>query len=469
MLMRVLRTVCIAGGAGLMMAAPALSVPIDRYVTVQPVQVCDDNGQNCAALPASLQLGATTGVPTDTFANKIWSNASAGTGGIGLTFLPVITLNETDYLQTNVSNNSLTDEVRQLTRTPRPGIDPTSATINLFIVNQLVPTDFSGIVYGFGYINGNGVAVTSNARLDTIAHEIGHNFGLDHGGVFGAGTDRRNLMQNGGGSFPRIVPQSILDVTTSPAPNTVNTDRLTSTQINKARQPLFTVNLAHATATRNLTSSGCVMGGDSDFGYSCIDIRMDAVPQTNEALRNIKFRFLPGTDIDLLQTENLVGLNSATATQATLADGTVEVTVTFASGDFRPNDSLMLRLASVGSPSFCDGTCYLAVNDPLSVTFNFTSGFSSTGFYDNGQASSHNPGPLSFDDPNDPLLTEFLTWDPLLLANVNDPNGNRFIPFVDTFQIEVDVAEPTTLILLVSALVLLLASSRRQRSAGARA
>ena len=33
---------------------------------------------------------------------------------------------------------------------------------------------------GFGYINGNGAVVDAAARLDTIAHELGHVVGLDH-------------------------------------------------------------------------------------------------------------------------------------------------------------------------------------------------------------------------------------------------------------------------------------------------
>jgi hypothetical protein len=54
--------------------------------------------------------------------------------------------------------------------------------INMFFVNTIN----NGALYGFGWLNNNGVAVGANVfsssqpRFDTMSHELGHNLALDH-------------------------------------------------------------------------------------------------------------------------------------------------------------------------------------------------------------------------------------------------------------------------------------------------
>ena len=71
-----------------------------------------------------------------------------------------------------------------------PGVPVASqaTALNMFFVNTLVPPT-AGTLYGFSWINNNGIAIGSNTffppfpltpRFDTLAHEIGHNLALDH-------------------------------------------------------------------------------------------------------------------------------------------------------------------------------------------------------------------------------------------------------------------------------------------------
>jgi hypothetical protein len=60
----------------------------------------------------------------------------------------------------------------------------------MFFVNSLTAgTGVSTPLYGFGFVNGSGIAISANtfsfvstvpSRWDTLAHEIGHNLGIDH-------------------------------------------------------------------------------------------------------------------------------------------------------------------------------------------------------------------------------------------------------------------------------------------------
>jgi hypothetical protein len=100
-----------------------------------------------------------------------------------------------------------------------PTQDPT--VINMFFVGELMaPPDQVGTLYGFSWINNNGIAISastfSNARFDTLAHELGHNLALTHAG-YGAGMPP-NLESAGccnpDGSDLRTEPSSTSDALT---------------------------------------------------------------------------------------------------------------------------------------------------------------------------------------------------------------------------------------------------------------
>lgn len=209
-----------------------------RFVSIQPIQVCDDFGLFCADL--ALFEEAT---------RKIWAQAS-----IDVSFLAPNRLNASRFL--TIDNQ---DEFAELSFAGGAGAfgrNPlstrTSGPINMWFVENIFA--FEGFeTLGLAWIDQNGVVISDKiqdfndgiGRLDTVAHEIGHNLGLTHQG-FGSGG-ANNLMTEG---FARNVPSSLDDIT----PDGARLDRLTNAQIDFARASTLT------RSTPALTSGGGPVG-----------------------------------------------------------------------------------------------------------------------------------------------------------------------------------------------------------------
>jgi hypothetical protein len=185
-----------------------------RFLSVQPIQVCNDFGIFCADLAL---FEAET--------KKLWAQAD-----IQVDFLAPVRLNGTRFLTIDSQ-----DEFAELSFSGGTGAfgrhpfsTRTAGPINMWFVDRI----FDGLVesLGWAWIDQNGVVISDNIldlnRRDTVAHEMGHNLGLTHSN-FGAGPSN-NLMSDGS---VRNVPTSVNDIT----PDGNNLGQLTARQVDYAR------------------------------------------------------------------------------------------------------------------------------------------------------------------------------------------------------------------------------------------
>lgn len=195
-----------------------------RFVNIQPIQVCDDLGLICADLATFEEA-----------TRKIWAQAN-----LDVSFLAPNRLNASRFLTIDSQ-----DEFAELSFAGGAGAfgrNPfstrTSGPISLWFVESIFPYEGADTL-GLGWIGQNGIVINDDilafnngvGRLDTVAHEIGHNLGLTHED-FGAG-DANNLMTDGG--F-RNSPSTLDDIT----PDGANLDRLTNRQIEIVRDSPLT-------------------------------------------------------------------------------------------------------------------------------------------------------------------------------------------------------------------------------------
>jgi hypothetical protein len=172
-------------------------------ITVQPIRVCDNGGSACANASGQLY---------EAYTDKIWAQA-----GIDVLFLPWVVLDNSSYL--SVGSESLGNLFL---------LANYANTISMFFVHEIASCASATAAYGCSELGGDDIAIAdlifSENRVDTIAHEIGHNLGLSHCNSSGCGSD--SLEYSGG----RKIPTSLNDV----APDGKRWDKLSDAEIAKA-------------------------------------------------------------------------------------------------------------------------------------------------------------------------------------------------------------------------------------------
>jgi hypothetical protein len=365
------------------LALPVISVnkaqsqTIDRYITIQPIQVCNDSGANCAI---------TNFFEPET--DKIWSQA-----GIDFAFLPLMQFNNTAFL--TIDNYA---EFTSLIDGSGHGQNSNSTTLNMWFLNTL-PAAPKRITFGQARaIPANGVVIAGAtfdySRLDTIAHELGHDLGLCHNqtdapscnGQIGAG-DALNLMTKGD---DRTTPSSINDI----VPDGGMTDQLTTAQNNIARSSVFTNEIPEVI----VSTMGSTPFDTDDFFHIGFNNGSTGITLNTLTLNLSSVNAFfdptntpPGTDSSPFLTSSLNGLSSSDISVSGLFDGSQAITLNFLPGSFAAGDSFNFGV-DIDLFSNIDG--FGATPEELegaTFTFGFSDGYNVTSALDQFIASSHLP------------------------------------------------------------------------------
>lgn len=209
-------------------------MPIDKTLTINVFNVCESNGSNCAS----------TGFASDLFyaaaTNAIWSQA-----GISISYNYKGAINNS--LFTSIDDSAGSGHGFWDLQKTYGYADYSNNIVDMFLVNDIN----HGAAYGEGWLNAAGLVMDIDmimnygsgnpayplGRIDTMAHELGHNLGLvptydpEYAGSYDPGHSNKPYELMASGTI-RDVPGTIADV----YPNGEGLDQLSSFQISIARR-----------------------------------------------------------------------------------------------------------------------------------------------------------------------------------------------------------------------------------------
>jgi hypothetical protein len=387
------------------LAGQASAIPIDKYFVVNPIRVCNNAGAACTT--ANTYAAET---------QKIYAQA-----GVGAVFLPTTQINNTAALSVpSVTNLNIAGN----------GQSADASTINMWFAQNM--PNASGTLFGEAYVGGNGVAINSSAvnsfnggigRLDTVAHELGHNFGLGHTD-FGAGG-ANNLLTAGS---VRNIPGGLGDI----MPDGAKLDQLSAAQVTKLRSspfmrevPKVTVDINGSTPFSTNNFFRILFNSGANFLKKLI-INLGPVGAFFDPTNTI-----PGSSGSPFTLSGLNGLAASDITVSGNTDGSQSLTLTFADNAFLAGDSFAF---GIDIDKFSCIDCFGATPAELAgslFSFSFSDGYGATA------AMS---GTSFMADSTDiesilPFDTSLLATPPGFVAPVGvlDPSDPVVVPEPDSF------------------------------------
>jgi hypothetical protein len=308
--------------AAAMIAASGMTLAtaqVQYFINVQPIDVCSSDGTGCAPIAGP---GAQIGFVDPNTGQDI-TRAIFNQFGIDVSFLPVAQYNAPDSSLQNLqvipgaTPGQLTSPTFQNLSNqlaisqglpPNPntfnvplGSDPHA--INMLFVSGLQPAQgVTGVLYGFSWIGNNGVSIGANTfgavtprgtllpRPDTLAHELGHDLGLDHP-TDNPGQPANNLMSMG--SIPRTEPLAGNGLPSVSLITSQQADQLNSAQIAQIINPNGAVDangnpilnpFLNPIPLVNTTASDPILAG---FNFN---VSFDKAGRPNESLRQLTLR-----------------------------------------------------------------------------------------------------------------------------------------------------------------------------------
>jgi hypothetical protein len=326
------------------------TTPLQFYVAVQPIVVCATNGSGCAPFNTSSKIGnpggATSTTPIgfiDSASGHDVTRAILNQVGIDVAWSPIRQYNNTifqtihittgstgtglassDFLSLSQQDAISTGTVPNPTNPPGVPVGSQANIVNMFFVNSLVPPPgISGALYGFSWLNNNGIAIGSNTffppfplgpRFDVLAHEFGHNLALDHTDPYNTPVMSNDLMTAGNTrTEPANSSAAIADANgsiTSPAEQLnsgqsshidlsgfLNPIASSTTTASKSPTPTITTALA-VTTTGALTSITSVPGKTKPDTSFFFDVSGPRLGRTGETLIGLTVTLYPGVKFD---------------------------------------------------------------------------------------------------------------------------------------------------------------------------